>query len=442
MNKRNSSIRKKGLLFDIFASIGIAAIIIMGYQFYESNTSTDYLDDESEAELTHKEHNIDFKYGYQTANHHFESGTIQYNQFLGDILTNNGVSYSTIAELESKAKEIFDVRGIKAGKRYHLIKKDSCQDAALAFVYEPDPLRYVIYDFQDSVSIKVVDKKFNVVIESASGEITSSLWKSMTDQNINPRVIDLMEDALASSVSFYHTQVGDRFKVIYERKYIDGEPVSLGKMIGAFYQNKHGEYYSVYYENDLYTGFYDMEGRPSKKAFLKSPIKGSARISSRFNRRRLHPIKKRRIPHLGTDYAADYGTPIMAVADGVITKASYTKNNGRFVKMKHDKTYETQYLHMQRIAKGIRPGVNVSQGTTIGYVGSTGLATGPHVCFRFWKNKKQIDHLRENFPPAEPMPEEELPGFYAHRDIVKAQLDNIPFPGEEKLVLEGPLPQL
>jgi len=198
------------------------------------------------------------------------------------------------------------------------------------------------------------------VVETASGEIKSSLWQSMTDQNINPGVIDLMEDALASSVSFYHTKKGDRFKVIYERKYIDGEPVSLGRMLGAYFENRYGEYYSVFYENDLYTGFYDMEGRPSKKAFLKSPIKGSARISSRFNRRRLHPIKKRRIPHLGTDYAAPYGTPILAVADGVITKASYARNNGKYVKMRHDGTYETQYLHMQRFAKGIKPGVNVS----------------------------------------------------------------------------------
>lgn len=440
MIQKDSPTQKKGLLFDIFASISIAALFIVGYTIYNNNSLTDYLDEDPEDEITHEEQNIEFKYGFNTSEHHFESGTIKYNQFLGDILNDNGVGYGTIAKLETEAKDIFDVRNIRAGKRFHLIKKDSCQDKALAFIYEPDPLRYVIYDFRDSVSVNVVDKEFNIVRESASGEITSSLWQSMTDQNINPGVIDLMEDALASSVSFYHTKVGDRFKVIYERKYIDGKPVSLGKMLGAYYKNKHGEYYSVHYENDLYTGFYDMEGRPSKKAFLKSPIKGSARISSRFNRRRLHPIKKRRIPHLGTDYAAPYGTPIMAVADGVITKTSYTKNNGRYVKMKHDGVYETQYLHMQRFAKGIRPGVNVSQGAIIGYVGSTGLATGPHVCFRFWKNKRQIDHLRENFPPAEPMPEAELPEFYAHRDIIKNQLDNIPFKGEEKeiLAVEGP----
>jgi len=403
-----------------FAIAGIAIIAFLGFEKWRNYTP-------ATEEVVHEVIEKEYKFGFSVDDFHFESSVLKNNQFVGEILNNNGISHSKIAKLEKVAKDIFDVRNIRAGKKFHLIKKDSCHDAALAFIYEPNALRYVMYDFQDSVDVRIIEKEFEVNVETASGEIKSSLWQSMTDQDINPGIIDLMEDALASSVSFYHTKKGDRFKVIYERKYIDGKPVSLGRMLGAFYSNAHGDYYSIYYENDLYTGFYDMEGRPSKKAFLKSPIKGSARISSRFNLRRLHPIKKRRIPHLGTDYAAPYGTPIMAVADGVITKASYTRNNGRYVKMRHDGTYETQYLHMQRFAKGIKPGVNVSQGATIGYVGSTGLATGPHVCFRFWKNKKQIDHLRENFPPAEPMPEDELPAFFEHRDSMKVLLDNIPF---------------
>lgn len=428
--------KRKLLIFrDVVSSLIIAALLVTGYNYFTSSAAEDYLDEEEL--ITHEETTKNFKFGFDTEEFHFESSTIQYNQFLGQILNSNGISFSKIAELEEKAKEVFDVRNIRAGKRYHLIKKDSCEDQALAFIYEPHPLSYVVYDFRDSVNVEIVDKEFDIVVESASGEITSSLWQSMMDQNVSPGVIDLMEDALASSVSFYHTKKGDKYKVIFERKYIDGEPVSLGKMLGAYYENKHGQYYSFFYENDLYSGFYDMEGRPSKKSFLKSPIKGSARISSRYNLRRLHPIKKRRIPHLGTDYAAPYGTPIHAVSNGVITKASYTKNNGKYVKIQHDDVYTTQYLHMQRFAKGIRPGVNVSQGTIIGYVGSTGLATGPHVCFRFWKNGKQIDHLRENFPPAEPMPDDELPHYYQTRDSIKAQLDMIPLPGETPIA-EGP----
>jgi murein DD-endopeptidase MepM/ murein hydrolase activator NlpD len=426
----SSTNNKSHLYRDIFAALSIAAILVIGYFVYENSLDgTDYLDD-SDEELEVVDYDRKFKFGFDTEEFHFATSRLKNNQFVGQILNDNGISYSKVAKLEEVAKDVFDVRNIRAGKRYHLVKKDSCQDAALAFIYEPNPLRYVIYDFRDSVAVDMIEKDYSIVVETASGEIKSSLWQSMTDQDINPGVIDLMEDALASSVSFYHTKKGDKFKVIYERKYIDGKAVSLGRMLGAYYQNKYGEYYSVYYENDLYTGFYDMEGRPSKKTFLKSPIKGSARISSRYNLRRLHPIKKRRIPHLGTDYAAPYGTPIMAVADGVITKATYNRNNGRYVKMRHDNTYETQYLHMQRFAKGIRPGVNVSQGSIIGYVGSTGLATGPHVCFRFWKNKRQIDHLKENFPPADPMPKEELPEYFELRDSIRNMLDHIPFEGE------------
>lgn len=366
-----------------------------------------------------------YKFGYDLDLNIIQSDVIEHNQFLGDILTGHGITYNQIAVLENKAKDVFDVRNIRAGKRYHIIKEDSCEGGCKAFVYEPDPLRYVLYSFEDTVSAQVVDKEFDICVESASGVITSSLWNAMKDQDINPGVIDLMEDALASSVSFYHTKVGDQFKVIYERKYIDGQPIALGDLLGAYYKNAHGEYYSVFYKNEQYKGFYDEEGRPTKKSFLLSPIR-AGRISSRYNLRRLHPIKRRRIPHKGTDYAAPYGTPIRAVADGVVVAASYTKNNGKFIKVKHDDTYTTQYLHMQRFDKNARAGMRVVQGQTIGYVGSTGLATGPHVCFRFWKNGVQVDHLRENFPPAEAMPEAELPAFYSQRDVIKQQLDGIP----------------
>ncbi len=378
-----------------------------------------------------------YRFGYDMDQVHIKSDIIRHNQFLGDILNANGVGFATIAELESTAKQVYSVRKIRAGRRYHIIQEDSCKSGCKAFIYEPDPLRYVVYSFEDSVTVEVVDKKFEICQEIASGVIESSLWNAMVDQDINLGVIDLMEDALASSVSFYHTKVGDRFKVVYERKYIDGEPIALGRLLGAYYENDNGKHYSVYFENENYGGFYDEEGRPTKKSFLLSPIR-AGRISSRYNLRRLHPIKRRRIPHRGTDYAAPYGTPIRAVADGVVIAARYTKNNGKYVKIKHDGTYTTQYLHMQKYGKGMRVGTAVVQGQTIGYVGSTGLATGPHVCFRFWKNGNQVDHLRENFPPADPMPIEQLPLFYAQRDYIKMDLDNIPFEAPENQLANIP----
>lgn len=365
------------------------------------------------------------KFGFNTELYTFTSNVIKSNQFLGSILDQYGVSSQTIHALELKSRGIFDVRNLRVGKKYHIVHRDSCDAPCEALVYEAAPLKYVVYDLKDSTNVHVVERPYDMCTEEVSGTITSSLWNTMVSQGINPAVIDLMEDALASQVSFYHTQKGDRFKVIYERKMVDGKEVGLGKMLAAYFANDYGEYYSVFYENEVYGGYYDLEGRPAKKSFLRSPIR-AGRISSRYNLRRLHPIKKRRIPHLGTDYAAPYGTNILSVADGVVVEARRKRNNGNYVKIRHDDTYSSQYLHMQRFAKGIKPGVKVTQGQVIGHVGSTGLATGPHVCFRFWKHGKQIDHLRENFPPAEPMPEEELPAFLHLRDSLRQAIDLIP----------------
>ena len=362
------------------------------------------------------------KFGYDLSSFKIEEKTIEQNEFLSDILQEEGVSYQDIHNLAENAKEVFDVRNLQAGKSYAIVK-DSCSEPE-ALVYIPNRYKYVKYNLKDTLNTEIVEKKIEKCIEMGSGVLRSSLWNTMIDNDMPPALINKMEDALAWSIDFYHTQNDDEYKLIYEREYIDGEAVGVGRLIGAYYKNYDNEYYAVHYENEDYTGYYDLEGRPTKKAFLKAPVK-MGRISSKFNLRRFHPVLKRRKAHLGTDYAAPYGTPIQAVANGVVTNVAYTKGNGRYVKIKHDKTYQTQYLHMQRYAQGIKPGMHVKQGQTIGYVGSSGLATGPHVCFRFWKNGKQINHLKENFPPAEPMPIEQLEEFYKYRDEVIKLIDNI-----------------
>lgn len=370
---------------------------------------------------------IPHAFGYDLRQVTVSQSIIEEDQFLGDLLQAQGVPYSKIIALEQEGRDVFDVRSIRAGKAYSIIH-DTCYEDCLAFVYEPSPFYYVTCSFdEEEVCVQRTDRPVTTMVETAAGRIETSLWNAMMDQDLSPAVIDLMEDALASAVDFHHTQVGDEFKLIYEKQYIDNVPVSLGKVLGAYWKNNSGQSYSIYYDSENYSGYFDEEGRPTKSTFLRSPVKFS-RISSRYNLRRFHPIKKQRIPHMGTDYAAPRGTPIRSTADGVITKAAYTRNNGKYVKVKHDKTYQTQYLHMQKFAKGIRPGVKVKQGETIGYVGSTGLATGPHVCYRFWKNGHQVDPLRENFPPSEPMPQEALPDFFRTRDEIKVQLDAIATP--------------
>lgn len=367
-------------------------------------------------------------FGFEKDKYVFESHSLSPDESLGELLIYQGIAWDSILKLDEVSKDVYSIRRFRAHKPFTLVREDSCS-APTCLVYEPNKLTYVKYDLKDGVDVNIVRKKYEVCEEEASGIINSSLWMAMKDAGIDYDLIDKMEDAMASGVDFYHTQSGDQFKLIYEKKYIDGVAVDNGEILAAAYKNRDGEKFAIFYENENYEGFYDLEGQPTKRTFLRAPLK-HARISSSYNLRRFHPIKKRNIPHLGTDYAAPRGTPIYAVADGTIEIAGYTKNNGKYVKIKHDGVYQTQYLHMHRFAPGIKRGVHVKQGQVIGEVGSTGLATGPHVCFRFWKNGRQINHLRENFPPKDPLPETQLADFYEQRDDLLRRLDAIPYPVE------------
>lgn len=352
-----------------------------------------------------------------------ETMLIKPNEMLGNLLSSRGVEYFKINQLIEAAKSIFPFRSIRAGKELTIVT--DLQDSTIqALVYEPDPYRSVVFHLDDSVHVEVIEKETETKIETASGIIDGSLWGSMEEQDLPTDLIAAMEDALGWSVDFYHIQKGDSYKLIYERKYVEGEPLGIGKLIGAVYSTGGNDFYSIRYNSGKYDGYYDLEGRPMKKAFLKSPVQYS-RISSRFSNNRFHPILKRNKGHFGTDYAAPCGTPIRAVADGRVTQVSYTSGNGNFVKIKHDKTYETQYLHMSKFGPGIKSGVTVKQGQTIGYIGRTGLATGCHVCFRFWKNGRQVDHLREKMPPPQAMDPAQLPDYFKVKNEVKTILDGI-----------------
>jgi murein DD-endopeptidase MepM/ murein hydrolase activator NlpD len=289
------------------------------------------------------------------------------------------------------------------------------------FIYEPNAWSYVIYSLGAEPESKMVMRPFEYKLEFTEGHIESSLWDAMANKGATLSLISLMENALGSQVDFYHVQQGDSFRLIYETKSVDGQLVDIGKLKGAYFKNENKEHYAIYYETEKHHGFFDLKGSPTKKSFLKSPVE-IGYISSRFNMNRLHPILKYRRPHLGTDYAARHGAPIRAVANGTVIEARRKGGNGLYVKIRHDKMYETQYLHMSRLGAGIRAGSKVSQGQTIGFVGMSGLATGPHVCFRFWKNGRQVNHLKENFPDPDPMPKADLPAYFQVRDKLMEQL--------------------
>lgn len=356
------------------------------------------------------------------------SGEIRRNETFSDLLAPYDVPYPAIVDLAAKTRDVFDVRGLRAGHPYHLyLRRDSTHTPAY-LIYEPDAVRYVVYSLADSLGARLGERPVTVTEQTTSGVITGSLYNTLLEQDVDPLLAVALSEVFAWQIDFYRIQKGDAFSVTYETRSVAGTPIGLGRILAARFRHLGRNYYAYRYDDEATgtTGFYDEEGQSLRKAFLMSPVK-YARISSRFSGRRFHPVQKRYKAHLGTDYAAPTGTPIRATGDGVVLEARYRKYNGNYVKIRHNGTYTTGYLHMSRIAKGIRPGVTVRQGDVIGYVGSTGLATGPHVCYRFWKNGRQVNHLREEFPSAEPLPATARDAFAA---VVAARKPSLTLPDD------------
>lgn len=417
----------KNRKFRTFSFIGLTAAIIglvIYYSGISSQLSSSLITAEEPEELGAFKVTIPtMKYGFAIDTFQVSEQTIHNGQSLSDILAAFHVEYADVDQLARNAKGVFDIRQLQAGNSYTVLSKDS-KATADYFIYEPNVYEYVVFHLKDDLKVERVKREITTVTQTAAGVLESSLWKTMTDHGYSYDLTDKMEDALQWSVDFHHLQKGDEFKLVYDEHYVEGKAVGVSKVKAAYYKTGDKVFHAIYYEHGNYKGYYNLEGRPMKSSFLKAPVKYS-RISSYYNLNRLHPILKYRRPHYGTDYAAPYGTPIMAVGDGVVSQASYTSGNGNFVKIRHDGSYETQYLHMQKFAKGIHSGVHVSQGEVIGYVGSTGLATGPHVCFRFWKNGKQINHLNLNLPPPTPLPASEMPTFNVLKDEYLKQLEAV-----------------
>ena len=237
--------------------------------------------------------------------------------------------------------------------------------------------------------------------------------------------MDHLAELFAWQVDFHRIQQGDAFRVLYEEQLVEGEPFGAGRILGARFNHRGEDHYAIAFEMDGRTAYFDEEGQSLRKLLLKSPLKFS-RISSRYSTRRFHPVQKRYKAHLGTDYAAPTGTPVLAVGDGVVLEAKRKKHNGNYVKIRHNATYTTGYLHLSRFADGMKPGKVVRQGEVIGYVGSTGLATGPHVCYRFWKKGQQVDPLKEALPPSAPVPDAYRDAFESARDQVLPRLKKTP----------------
>jgi murein DD-endopeptidase MepM/ murein hydrolase activator NlpD len=351
-------------------------------------------------------------------------GSVKRGQTMGEILYLNHIDHFEINKIVEKSKGIFDVRRVNTGKKYTVICASDSTKKAQYFIYEIDATNYVVFDLRGEIDVYKGKKPVTVKLKTASGIIKSSLWLTMEEKKLSPKLTAELSTIYAWTIDFFKIQKNDGFRVYYEDKYIDGQYIGIGRLLAAEFTHKGQDFYSFYYrENENFGDYYDEQGKTLRKAFLMAPV-DYKRISSRYSKRRKHPVTGRWKGHFGTDYAAAKGTPIWSTANGTIIAATYTKNNGNYVKVRHNGTYTTQYLHMSKIKPGIRKGVFVKQGDIIGYVGSTGLATGPHVCYRFWKNDKQVDPFKQKLPPGDPIKKENREAYMLAKDSLMQILMN------------------
>jgi murein DD-endopeptidase MepM/ murein hydrolase activator NlpD len=358
---------------------------------------------------------------------------IKRNDRLGDILGAYNVSPQVIHQISQLSRSIFDVRKIVPNKKYTLICDQDSLQTAKAFVYEPNLIDYIVFRLDDSLSVDVFHREVVVVEKSIAGVIESNLSETIEKLGISHELTNRFVDIFGWQVDFQRLQKGDKFKLIYEEAQVEGVPVEVRQIVGIYFEHSASPYYAFPFDQGEGIDYFDDEGNSLRKALLKYPIEFT-RISSRYTMNRFHPVQKRWKAHLGTDFAAPTGTPIRTVGDGIVVEAQYKSNNGNYVKIRHNGTYTTQYLHMSRIASGIKPGIKVKQGQTIGFVGSTGLATGSHLCYRFWRNGVQVDALRVELPPSQPVKDEARAAFNLVREEVTRKLDIIPFPEEQTSV--------
>jgi murein DD-endopeptidase MepM/ murein hydrolase activator NlpD len=352
---------------------------------------------------------------------HF-SLAVKRNETLSDILEPYHLLNANVSEIAKQSKSMFDVRKIRAGKKYHLYTNDDSLNTIKYLVYEKDKINFIVYDLCDSINIYNGEKEVKIIKETKTAIIKSSLYDALLENDASIELAIELSKIFAWQIDFYHLQKGDNFKVIYEEEFVDSQMVGIGKVLGAYFNNYGKEYFAIPFVQDSVYQYFDEDGNSLRKEFLKSPME-FARISSRYSSRRLHPILKVYRPHTGVDYAAPTGTPIRTVGDGKVIAAAYTSSNGNYIKIKHNSVYTTAYF-----GKGIKKGTTVKQGQVIGYVGRTGLATGPHLHFMFYMNGSYVNPLKIEIPPSHPIKEELRNNFEQQRKMAIDELQKIDLP--------------
>jgi len=375
---------------------------------------------------------IIYEYGFKLNDFKVINDTIKSGENFSEILDRHHIEYPKVLEIVNKIKDTFNVRRIKSGIPYTILAKKDSTETAQVFIYKHSKVRYTVIDFKDSIITAYNDRKpVKTIIRTASGVITSNLSNAMDNQGLSSYLTYKMaDDIYAWTIDFSRLQKNDKFKLIYEQLYInDTIPVGIGEVKAAYFEHGGKHFYAFKYLADTILNipdYFDDEATNLRRQFLKMPVKFS-RISSRYNlRRRIAFYGNKVRPHKGTDYAAPIGTEIMATANGTVTESRYKGGNGNYVKIRHNATYSTQYLHMSK--RAVKVGDVVKQGEVIGYIGMTGNTAGPHVCYRFWKNGAQVDPLKQKLPAAEPMKETVKPNYFEFIVPFKDKLDAITYP--------------
>ena len=385
------------------------------------------------------------EFGYNLNDYVVVRDTIKKGDSFGQIMERNRIGYPQIYNIVEKIKDSFNIAKLQQGKPYTILcSKDSLQ-LPQSFIYQPNVEEYVVINFKDSIHAYSKKKPIKYVEKVATGSITpgSSISQLMDEQGLSQVLVNKMADNIyAWTIDFNRLQAGDRFKVIYTDKYIDDSIYAgVHTVKAAYFEHKNEPFYAFRFKTDTIKGivdYFNEEAKNLRRAFLKAPVQFS-RVSSRYNlKRRIAYYGNKVRPHKGTDFAANIGTPILATANGTVTESTQKGGNGKYVKIRHNATYSTQYLHMSR--RAVNVGQFVKQGDVIGYVGMTGNTGGPHVCYRFWKNGQQVDPFKEKLPEAEPISEDLKVKYLDFIEPIKMILDNIPFTKNEPLeVLEGDL---
>lgn len=404
----------------VFVAVATALLFLPTYREGEGDLDEVAVTDSAEVQ------EMVYEYGIPADRYRVQYGIVQPRQNLGSILGEHGVSTGTVHHLGEKSRGVFDVRRIRSGQAYALFfsKHDSLAPPRF-FVYEEDPKSYIVFDLRGDLAVSRGQNPAEWRTQTVKGQVESSLWVAMQRCEASPQLAIVLSHIFGWTIDFFGLQKQDEFRVIYEQEFVDGKALDNFHILAASFRASDSTYYAIPFVQDGEELYYNERGNSLEGAFLKAPL-DFYRISSRFTNSRYHPVLKRYRAHHGVDYAAPAGTPVYAIGSGkVIAKAYQANGGGNYVKIKHNGTYTTTYMHLSRFAKGLKVGSTVKQKEIIGYVGSTGLSTGPHLDFRVYENGRPINPLTIKSQPKKPISEANRAAFSQICDSLVLKLKNL-----------------